>query len=120
MHALHLAAHHHPTATRELGFQLRHDTVDIARHRPEITALDVGIDINHRLDVIMIHHGHLGATFNSCQITQKLRCAHTTHDDRGALQGVDGIDFVRGCLDRDEVIHAVLRIEPVIWGCLAA
>src|SRR5262245_53264895 len=66
----------------------------------------------------MVYYRGSGATFHRCQIAQQLLGTETTSHNWHALQCVDRIDIVLWRLYGDQILHSVLRVEPVIRCCL--
>ena len=68
----------------------------------------------------MIHDDRRLAPLKSGKTAEQLGLHFARRDDRAIEQRREGIHFVLGCLNGDLIIHAVLEIEPEVWGGLSA
>ena len=72
VHALHLAADHDRAAARQALPGRVHDLLDVGRDRPEVTALDVGVDVVGRLDVVVGDVRRLRAAAQDREVAEEL------------------------------------------------
>ena len=72
VHALHLAADHDRAAARQFLPGRVHDLLDVGRDGPEVTALDVGVDVVGRLDVVVVDVRRLRAPAQDRQVAEEL------------------------------------------------
>ena len=67
-HRLNLPPHNDGAAAWEFLFGGAHDPLKAFGHGAQVAALDIAININHRLDIVMAHHALFGAPRNRGQI----------------------------------------------------
>ena len=124
VHAVHLPSHHDRVARGQFFLRVSDDFAHLAGHRPEIAAGNIREDVEHRLNVVVIHHAGGIAAGNAGEIGQQLALVLVRASDasrhRQVHQRVYRIDEVRGRLHSDEKLNAVSRVDPIIRRHLRA
>ena len=103
--------------------------LDFSRHAAEIAAVDIGCDIDHPLDGVMVDRvharsgPHIGDVGNARHLRSRHGCRRGDSIRRGDVRSarrrrqiedvLDGRNLVDRDLHGNDVVHAVLRIEEV-------
>jgi hypothetical protein len=92
---------------------------DFISHAAQIPGLHIRKDVKNRLHVVMIHDDRRLTPLDRREISEQLRLRQIRRDDRCVLQILQRVHLILRRLHRDLVIHAVLKIEPVVGSGLA-
>src|SRR3984957_576590 len=142
IHAQNLASDHHRGTAREMLLHIVHDFLDLLSDRSQIAVLGIGINVKHRLDVVMADHDWSRDVLDRRQITEKLGLRTATARESGDWRLIPQIaegglrtvstrdwrqtnvrsraDQVLGGLNHDGVADPVLRIQPEVRSRLSA
>ena len=88
--------------------------LDIATHAAEIAALRAGVNVNHRLHVVMRDDGGPLHRRQLHQVAQQLRIGHVRIRDRSVHQVLQRGHAILRRLHSNLIAHAVRRIQPEI------
>jgi len=119
---LRLAAEHDEVSFRQLLFGFGNQGPDISEHSAQIAAVGAGQDVDYRHDVVMVDDRRTGGSPQRGQVGKHLGVAPSRlADPRGDdIQGGEGIHGMLRRADVDEVLDALLGVEPVHGLHLAA
>ena len=104
---------------RQLLF-LFDDGVNLIGNSTQIALVGVRIDVEGRLNIVVIDHDRRDISLQRREIRQQLTIRSVRRRNRRSLQCFERVDPVLGRLRHDLVIDSVLRIQPLIWSRLAA
>ena len=111
VHGLDLAEHDHVGGLRRLVRGVIDDLLHVGRDAAEIAPLRGGVNLNHRLDVVVgVDRRHRHA-LDVGDGAENLRLC-SNRGDRQILQRIERIHLILRRLHHDRVVHAVVRIEP--------
>ena len=120
IHALDLPTNTRERAARQFRFETVYHFVDFIGHAAEIARLHVGKHVKNRLHIVMVHDDRRFAPLDRREISEKLGAGQIRSHDRCILQVLQRVHFILRRLHGDLVVHAVLKIEPVVGRGLTA
>src|SRR5258708_24588683 len=88
LHRQYLAAKINETAARQLAFSFLYQTVNLIGDIAEIFTVYIGIDINHRPDIVVIDNRTGLASRDLGHIPKNLKRSRVTSQDRQVAQGI--------------------------------
>ena len=104
-------------SSRKVLFRGIDQLLDVIRHVPQIFAVDVTVDVNHRSDIVMIDDREGVTAGNRGHIGQNLTLAGTAQDGQ-IPQSVERIHVSLRHLSVDLIADPVCRIDPKVQGVL--
>ena len=114
-HGFHLAAGFEEAALGQLGTEIVQHAAHFAGHAAEVAILHVGVDVVERLHIVVIDNRSRGAAIETRHIGEQLIGGARAARMHGRIEQFGGGGHaVFGRLHDDGIVHAVLRIDPVI------